>query len=178
MLGGNIPSALEHARSSLLVAQRLDDPRALALAECRVGLNEFLSGQGVDRPRFERAIELEEPRDVMPFEWLPTYAYAGIAAMADDLDTARTLYERLAKVAATHGDERAMPTLLFATSELECRSGNWGRAARLAAEAVERSRQTGLGTLRAWALYAQALVQALVGDVEAARAAAAEGLSL
>jgi len=66
MLGGNIPSALEHARSSLLVAQRLDDPRALALAECRVALNEFLSGQGVDRPRFERAIELEEPLDEMP----------------------------------------------------------------------------------------------------------------
>jgi DNA-binding NarL/FixJ family response regulator len=178
MLGGEIPSALGHAHAALALARRLADPRMLALAECRVGLNEFLSGYGFDRGRFERAAEAPDQLDEMPFEWLPAYTHAGVATMADDLDTARSLYERLAHVAAVHGDERATPTLLFATSELECRAGNWARATQLAIEAVERSRQVGLGTLRAWALYAQALVQAHIGMVDAARAAATEGLSV
>src|SRR5207302_702526 len=38
------------------------------------------------------------------------------------------------------------------------------------------SRQSGLGTLYAWALNAQALVQAHVGQVDATRATAGEGL--
>lgn len=178
MLGGEIPDALGHARAALALAQRLADPRMLALAECCVGLNEFLSGRGFDRGRFERAAEVTDQLDEMPFEWLPAYTHAGVATMADDLDAARSLYEQLAHVAAVHGDERATPTLLFATSELECRAGNWARATQLAIEAVERSRQVGLGTLRAWALHAQALVQAHIGMVDAARAAATEGLGV
>lgn len=61
-------------------------------------------------------------------------------------------------------------------SELECRLGHWDRAAALATEAVQRSRLAGLGTLRAWALHAQALVQAHAGQGDEARATIAEGL--
>jgi ATP/maltotriose-dependent transcriptional regulator MalT len=178
MIGGDIPRALEQAQSSLALAERLGDPHALALAACRTALNQFLSGLGVDRELFERAVGLEDQLDELPFEWLPSYAYAGVAVMADDFDTARNLYDRLTEDAITHGDERAVPTLLFAVSELECRVGDWARAARHSAEAVERSRQTELSTVRAWSLYAQALVQAHLGNVDAARAAAEEGLGL
>jgi DNA-binding CsgD family transcriptional regulator len=178
MLGGDIPRALEQARSSLALAERLGDPHALALAACRTALNHFLAGHGVDRELFERAVELEDQLDELPFEWLPSYAYAGVAVMADDFATAHKLYDRLARDAITHGDERAVPTMLFAVSELECRAGDWARAARHSAEAVERSRQTALSTVRAWSLYAQALVQAHLGNADAARAAAEEGLGL
>jgi len=68
--------------------------------------------------------------------------------------------------------------VLFTASELECRTGNWQRALRLASDALERSRQSGLGTLRIWSLNAQARVQAHIGQVDAARAAAEEGLRI
>jgi DNA-binding CsgD family transcriptional regulator len=178
MLGGDIPNALHHANSSLSLAEQLGNPGMLALALCRVALNEFLSGKGLDRARFERAVELESHLQDVPFEWLPSYAYAGSAVMADDLVSARALYERLARTASEQGDERALVTVLFPISELECRAGNWGRARRLASEAVQRSAQSGLGMLYAWALHAQALVQAHVGQVEAARASATEAARL
>lgn len=138
-LGGDIPAALAHARASLGLAEQLDEPGILALARCRVALNEFLSGQGLDRAQFERAMELEHHLDQVPFEQLPSYTYASLAVMADDLETARVMYERVSHAVAEYGDERALPTVLFAVSELECRVGNWGRAAKLAADAVEHS---------------------------------------
>jgi DNA-binding CsgD family transcriptional regulator len=177
MLAGDVPGALGHARSSLALAERLGEPRILALASCRLALNLFLAGQGVDRRLFERAVELEgEYLEDVPVEWLPSYAYAWVWLMSDDLENARSLYEQLARAAEEHLDERFVASVLFATSELETRAGNWARASRLAAEAVERSRQSGLGTIHAWALHTQALVAAHLGRISEARDAAAEGL--
>ncbi|HEU4977653.1 MAG TPA: AAA family ATPase, partial [Solirubrobacteraceae bacterium] len=166
MLGGDIPTALARARSSLRLAERAGEPRILSLALCRVGLTQFLGGHGLDRPLFERALELETDHlDEVPVEWLPSYAFAWSCLMADDLPAARALYEQLARTAEERGDERFTASVLFATSELETRAGNWGAAVRLAAEAVERSRQSGLGTIHAWALCAKALVAAHLGQV-------------
>ncbi len=177
MLGGDIPGALAHARAALARAERLGDPGILALARGRVALNTFLSGQGFARADLEAAVSLEAAIvEQVPFEQLPSYAYASLAVMADDLAAAPALYERTARLAAEHGDERALPTVQFAMSELACRAGDWDRAARLAAEAVQRSRDAGLGTLYAWALHARARVQAHAGQVEPARATLAEGL--
>jgi DNA-binding NarL/FixJ family response regulator len=176
MLGGDIPTALGHARSSLASAEALGDPGILALARCRVALNQFLSGEGLDHGLLERACEHEDRLGGVPLEQLPSYAYANLAVMADDLELARELYERVSRAAAENGDERALPTAQFGISELECRLGNLGHAAKLAADAVERSRQGSLGTLSAWSLYAQALVYVHLGRVDAARATIADGL--
>jgi DNA-binding CsgD family transcriptional regulator len=178
MLGGDVPNALRHARTSLALAEQLGDPTILPLALGRVALCEFLAGQGLDHELFRRAVELEGYVDYAPIEQLPSYAYAGVALMADELALARTLYEALLAAAEEHGDERAVPSAMFAASELEWRCGNWQRALELATDAVARSRQAGLGTVRAWSLNAQARVQAHIGEVDAARAAAGEGLQV
>ena len=179
MLGGDVSAALGHARSSLALAETLDDPRILALASCRVALNEFLAGQGVNQALFARAISLEDERlEATPVEALPSYAYAWCRLMSDDLAGARVLYEQLARTAEERADERYTASVLFAMSELETRAGNWGRASQLAVHAVERSTQAGLGTVRVWSLYTQALVAAHLGDVSAARHAASEGMRL
>jgi len=178
MLGGDIPMALAHARSALELGKQLADARIVALATCRVALNEFLSGHGLDREAFEHAIEHEGMLEGVPFEQLPSYTLATLAAMADDFATADRLFERTERMAAEYGDERAVLSVLFARSEFDCRVGDWTQADRRAAAAVERSRQAGLGTILAWSLYAQALVQAHVGQVAAARAAIAEGLAV
>jgi DNA-binding CsgD family transcriptional regulator/tetratricopeptide (TPR) repeat protein len=176
MLGGDIPAARGHAHAALATAEELAEPAALALASGRVALNEFLGGHGLDRSRLERAVALEREGHLaeVPVEWLPSYAYAGIAAMADDLATAGALYDDLARSAEERADERWRLTVLFARSEFDVRAGNWGRASRLATDAVERSRFSGMRLLRAWALYARALVDAHLGRVQEAREAAAE----
>src|SRR6185312_7103533 len=106
MLSGDIPRALDHARSSLALAEGLDDGRILALASCRVALTEFLAGLGLDRGLFERSVKLEaEYLEDVPVEWLPSYAYAWAWLMSDGLTSARSLYEQLARAAEEHADE-------------------------------------------------------------------------
>ena len=178
MLAGDIPGALAHARSSLALAERLDDPGLLSLGLAWVAANELLAGMGLDRESFERAVELEEHVGEVPVEWLPSYAYAGCAMWADDLETPRAVYGRLHRSALERGDERATAMLLFSMSQRECAAGNWELAARYAGEAVERSRQCGLATLQTNALSAQAYVSALLGRADATRAAAEEGIRI
>jgi DNA-binding CsgD family transcriptional regulator len=179
MLGGDIPTALDHAHVSLRVAQQLEEPRILALALCRVALNEFLAGQGLRRDWFERAVELESGHlDDAPIEWLPSYAYAWSCLMADDFETARTVYAGLDRTAEERGDERFSASVWFATSELETRVGNWAEAGRRAERAVERSRQAGLATIYVWSRYTQALVAAHLGHVQPAREAADDALKV
>jgi DNA-binding CsgD family transcriptional regulator/tetratricopeptide (TPR) repeat protein len=179
MLGGDIPTALEHAHVSLELAQQLEEPRIRALALCRVALNEFLVGRGLRRESFEQAVELEAGHlDDAPIEWLPSYAYAWSCLMADDFETARIVYDGLRKAADDRGDERFSASVWFAASELETRAGNWAEAARLAERAVERARQAGLATIYVWSRYTQALVDAHLGHVQPARDAAADALEL
>ena len=68
MLGGDIPAALAHARSSLARAERLGDPGILALARCRVALNEFLSGQGLDRGKWDVTVTEEADAPLLTIE--------------------------------------------------------------------------------------------------------------
>lgn len=178
MFAGDMRVALEHARAALDGAERLGDRGRLALALSGFGLQEFLSGAGLDRACFERALRLEPHVPDVPVEWLPTYTYAGVAMFADELEISRELHERLYWSCLDRGDERALPTLLFPMSRLECAAGNWALASRYANEAVERSQRTGQATLGANALAALALVRCLVGDGAGARAAAEEGLGI
>src|ERR671935_783556 len=60
MYGGDIQAALAHARASLELAERLDDPGVLALAVSRVEVNEFLAGNGLHHERWEHALSLED----------------------------------------------------------------------------------------------------------------------
>ncbi|MGH2806017.1 MAG: AAA family ATPase [Actinomycetota bacterium] len=175
---GDIPGALAHSHSALELAEHADDAGVLALALGGVVLIEFLLGMGFDGDRMERAIELEGSIADVPVEWLPSYARAGIALFTDDLETARSVYGGLHDLALARSDERALCLVLFPLSQVESAAGNWTLARRHADEAVERSRQGGLGTVHANSLYTQALVGALLGREDAARTSAAEGLEI
>lgn len=175
---GDIPGALAHSHSALELAERIDDAGLLALVLARVVLIEFLLGMGFDAVRMERAVRHEGEIEDVPIEWLPSYSRAGIALFIDDLETARRVYGSLHDLALEHGDERALSPVLFPMSLVESAAGNWALASRYADEAVERSRQSGLGTPQANSLYAQALVSTLLGRDARARAAAEEGLEI
>jgi DNA-binding CsgD family transcriptional regulator len=59
-----------------------------------------------------------------------------------------------------------------------CRLGDWPAAARYAAEFSELFEQLGLQHLSPWPLYATSLVDAYLGNVEQARAAATRGVAI
>ncbi|MGH2805740.1 MAG: helix-turn-helix transcriptional regulator [Actinomycetota bacterium] len=175
---GDITRAHQHALSSLHLAQQLDDPGVLALSLSRVVLLEFVLGMGFDRERMEQAVDLEDRIGEAPLEWRPSYVHAFIALCVDELETARGICARLHASILELGDERDAANILIPMSMIERAAGNWSLAGRYADEAVERSRQSGLDTLQAGALAAQALVCALLGQEQRARAVAEEGLAI
>src|SRR6266508_2583280 len=63
-------------------------------------------------------------------------------------------------------------------TELECRAGNWRRADRYAAEAMEITLEAGIQEATPGPLSRLALVEALTGRIEDARAHASEGLKV
>ena len=176
MFAGDLPVAGAHARAALVAAERIGEPGLLAGAIARAALLAFLMGSGVDHGSFQRAIGLDRPIRGEPTEWSPSFAYAGVLAYADEFDAARAIYARLHRAALESADERAIPTVLFALSQLESAAGNVEAALRHAREAVARTRQSSLIGLLANALSADVLASALAGDVAAARAGAEDGL--
>jgi DNA-binding CsgD family transcriptional regulator len=175
---GDIPRALDYARSSLHLAEQLDDGGLVALSLCRVVLTEFLLGMGFDPDRMERAIRLEDQIGDAPLEWRPSYVRAFITLCVDELETARRICERLHGSALEQGDERSVANILIPMSMVETAAGNWGLASRYAEESVERSRQSGLTTLQGGALSALTRVTALLGQEARVRALAEEGLAI
>src|SRR5271165_5885002 len=97
---------------------------------------------------------------------------------ADRFDEGRRLLQRALQAAQEEGDESSLPIVLAYLADLECWAGNWQAAERYA----EQSRQVGERVehrvWRAATCYARALIDAHLGRIDAARAEAAEGLSV
>jgi DNA-binding CsgD family transcriptional regulator len=97
---------------------------------------------------------------------------------ADRFDEGRRLLQRALQAAQEEGDESSLPIVLASLADLECWTGNWQAAERYA----EQSRQVGDRVEhRVWQAatrYARALIDAHLGRIDAARAEAAEGLSV
>ena len=97
---------------------------------------------------------------------------------ADRFDEARRLLQRALQAAHEEGDESSLPILLAHLADLECWAGNWQAAERYAAQSWDVGEQVDHRAWRAATFYARALVDAHLGRIDAARAEAAEGLSV
>ena len=96
----------------------------------------------------------------------------------DELDAARSIFNDLEKRCREGGDEGSLAVILFLLAQLECSAGNWSEAIGYAEESFTITVWTGQQPYRALALSARALVEGHRGRVQAARAAAEEGLEL
>ena len=97
---------------------------------------------------------------------------------ADRFDEGRRLLRRALQAAEEEGDESSLPNLLAALADLECWAGDWQAAERYASRSWETSEHVDHRVWRETAFYARALTDAHLGRIDAARAAAAEGLSV
>ena len=178
LIRGDLERAQQHARDALTAAERVEDPQLLAKAIAQLSVIETWTGD-VSSGLLERGVALEQTLASRPdFFSSPGAALGRRLFYSDRLDEARARFEDALAEAAKRGDEPSQVACHLGLSELECRAGNWPRAAEHAALGCALVEQQGLDQSKGALLYARALVDAHLGLVEQARAEAEEGAAL
>ena len=185
LTAGNLPAASDRAVVSLRSAEQVAGNRGTRLtahALARVATFGFLCGRPVQAGLLSRAEALYASGDEEPVERMalfgPPLAQAAMLKWCDRLDEARQRFAGCYRSAVRRGDEATLPFLLYHFSELECWAGDWTAAQEHALEGCRLAGGNQQPAMRAATLYALALVQAHLGQVEQARACAAEALTL
>jgi DNA-binding CsgD family transcriptional regulator len=168
---GDAAEARGHAGVALQLAEQGPDEGLVAQCLAAAILLDTLAGRPVAEEVVARALALEAHNPQTP-SWYPPSLTCGQRAMLKGrFGEARTLLETAYRHVVEHGDEHMVPGVRWHQVELECRAGNWRVAAQYAAEGhaaaepLDFQRETVL-------LYARALIDAHLGRVEEARAAA------
>jgi len=178
LIRGDLGRAQHHARIALTSAERVADPELVAKAIAQLSVIETWTGD-VSSGLLERGVALEQTLASRPdFFSSPGAALGRRLFYSDRLDEARARFEDALAEAAKRGDEPSQVACHLGLSELECRAGNWPRAAEHAALGYALVEQQGLDQSKGALLYARALVDAHLGLVEQARAEAEEGAAL
>jgi DNA-binding CsgD family transcriptional regulator/DNA polymerase III delta prime subunit len=175
---GDLARAGRHAEEAVALAERTGDAVSLVSALSLLVLVDTLAGTPVPEARLDRALALEEAAQGEPLYYSPSLVHALRLMYRDRLDEARRGYEKALRIVAERGDEEMVCAITLHLAQLECRAGNWDRAAEHAARGYDLCQALGLedrqGTLR----YAQALVAAHQGRVEEGRAFAEEAIAI
>lgn len=173
---GDLASARAHARTAVELAERLEDSPRLANVLAALALMDFVAGKGLDRELIERAVRLESEQlsTLGSARWI----HAMLLEWTGENRRAWSLLENLQAERLQRGEDIEIPFVVVHLARLALQAGDWTRAKRLAAEALEQAQQMGLEDEQAFALATASLVEAHCGRVEAARELAQQGLAL
>jgi DNA-binding NarL/FixJ family response regulator len=178
---GDLARAVGHARAVVELAEELGRPAMRADAVAGVASLELLCGHGLRSDLLERVDSLTEdlrpetPQDVTYL--LRAGQRCGLVLLyADRFDQARARFEAFYED-AVH-ERNFLPIAVGLLGLLEAWSGNWPAALRYATESEEAAVEAGLPLFRNRPLLLRAFVDARLGAVDAARAAAEEALQL
>ena len=170
-------AAVMLARDSAPVVEETGDPVLLTLFLAQLSLVE-LNAQGVTPGVLERALELEKLVGPLPMTAsTPTFVEGLRLMYADDHEPARAALRRAHAVGVARGNFPAQTNALFYLALLECRAGEWSRAAEYAGELLEAEQQRGHEFEGVSALWIGGLVDAYLGRLVEARERAIEGVS-
>ncbi len=164
-----------HTQAAVALAEAAGDPERLSRALANLGTVRMLRGRGVQHELMARALALESSAGEVAIEESPTFEFGMQLLFADEFDQARHLLQGEAARALQRGSVYARGDALLHLTEVEIRTGNWHLADQYASECLELERQADIMNWEPAALYARALVDAHLGRVEAARAAAEQG---
>jgi DNA-binding CsgD family transcriptional regulator len=173
---GNLALALEQAGQGVTHAEAAGETGLLVRSLSYQAHFQTLAGTA-EPGLLERAIRLEGALE-QPLSYYGPGAMLGLRLMwADRLSEARPHLESACSLAAGAGDEVARAALLVHLAQLETRAGDWARARGYAGEATLLAEQIGLRQIESGSRSAAAMVAALTGQVEEARATAQVGLA-
>jgi DNA-binding CsgD family transcriptional regulator len=182
VMAGDLPSALQCAKSALHWAECADDPRLIADSLARIASFEFLHGNGarpelLDKAEMLDASVVEEPAGRVSL-FRPALVRGLIFKWCDQLGEARLSLADQYRHALERGDEASLPFLLYHFSELECWAGNWDAAEQYALEGCRVAEESRQQTVLAATLYSLSLVRAHLGRAQDAQELATEALAL
>jgi DNA-binding CsgD family transcriptional regulator len=176
-MGGDLRYCARHAAAGLALAQQAGDQALVRQARAEKLYNDFMLGGDLALEPDDMVSEREPERGPSAVEERPVTIVGLCLVRADRFDEARRMLERARQAAQDEGDESSQPVLLAYLTDLECWAGNWQAAERYATQSRDAGEQV---DHRAWwvaTCYARALIDAHLGRIDAARAAAADGLS-
>lgn len=181
MQGRDGRRALAIAREALELLDDRDDPAVRAWAMTLVGSYEVQvrpDGDGVALLRQALALETQYG-SAAPDPYMSAAAVLGLAlSLRDEMEEARSLLLAARSAATASGSELGMAGPDLHLAALECRAGNLSRARAHADECVAIHDEGIVSQPLGAALYVRALVAALEGDVEEARALAQRGIAV
>jgi DNA-binding CsgD family transcriptional regulator len=159
---------IEHADAVLELVDAERSPGIYSKALLFGAYLRLITGQGADDDAYERGVALQEEAS-----WDDISPVSGMwPLLADDFERARGFYEPGLVKSRAEGDEPSVQGTLVRLAEIDCWTGNWARADELANEGIELADRIGSSAYLGSALYARAYVDAHLGRVDAARAAA------
>ena len=174
----DIGEGLVDARAALERAERVGDPRLLALAIARVGHAEGWAAE-LTPGLVERGAEIERGLGVS-LEYLesPSVSLARALTGSGEVERQRAILEELGRKAAERGDEGTRIQIIWRLSLADWYAGRLQQALDNAAAAFEATEQTLDRHAHPFVGRIKALIETDVGDVDNARAGAVEGLRI
>jgi DNA-binding NarL/FixJ family response regulator len=172
---GDYAAAERSANEALALSELLDDVVLLSLAaSCAFAMSRLHGGPSP--PAFERVLALHQTRQ-LPGEPSPDVILARERSAAGELETARALLEREVSCSTAGGAEFARAVVLLDLADVELRAGNWSSASGYVDEALEVFVDGENVFGAAQARSARALLAALLGHVDEARALAVNAIA-
>ena len=176
---GDLGSAAPHVAAAAELAERAGADGILAQALAGLTILEFLSGNGLDEARLARALSLDDPAFVGPWELRPRFVAALLLLWTMRLDEALGRVSRASRGGrSSAGDETVVPSLDLYLVLASLWAGDLRAAQTFADEALDVASLIGEPVTNALALTCGALVDAYAGRIPSARERAGAALEL
>ena len=178
LLREDISGAAHHAGAAVALAEEHGEMAALAESLSICALAEFLLGHaGASESLMKRGLRLGPfTEDVPRVMRHPSLAHGVILVASDNFDAGLRVFRGMVERAEERGDESAHTRLLLCLSNIEFLAGNWARAEAYAIAAEEIAAQTGQYAEQGNMLYDRGVLDAHIGNLDAARRRASGGL--
>ena len=177
---GDRALAAEHARIAAALAAETGDDLLVALTTCDLCQRLMILGLPYPEEDIRRAVELERdlPDHVFPAFQRPSFQLGIVLGYTDSPAEALPLLRAELARLESAGNESWQIGVLLRIADVELRAGNWAEASRLARRCHAIATSGGTGQEQTVAAMIHGLVQAHLGSLDEAVAAATVALEL
>jgi len=180
---GKLQEAAGYAGSLRSLAEDLGDDALLSNALVHESSVRFLLGGGVSSSTMEHSIELgkgaiERDHEAHPGLFEPEVMWGSLLKWTDAFEPARILYQKVLGRLSERQDESLLEPIFFHLGELEVWAGEWVLAEECARRGEAVNRHAAHHARRHLQLTIRGMIDAHLGRIDAARAAASQALIL
>jgi DNA-binding CsgD family transcriptional regulator len=174
----DVHRAHHHLSRAVELAERTGDTALVGAAVAVRANGNLLSGRGVDERELESALALEDPERDVPFQMRVSMNVAQTYEFTGRVDLARGLLVGLRERLVARGEESDLPWVLAHLASTAWLAGDLEVAEREADHAEQVAILVGVEVFRAFALMVRAMIRAIRGNREGARADGNEAVAV